>query len=390
MVTKAFDSLVVLLGDEFIALASRSISKLLKGCFALPSSAENGHANDGSNESADMQRSPSTNYRSELYSSQLASLLCGICSRIKAHPDLLPIFFLHKRIGLDRYKQDSRNTQLSSTGSKMLEVLKSPTPSNRSLSTASSTQGASDSISISTPGDTSTTTAAGSSMSANDSDLPTNHSIPYQLPLLTYLLKYIHRDGRTGEFARAGIVFLVDLAMSNTGSAKHHASTDSKNSRRRILPASARRPSLQTRPSESSANGTHVDTVPLLIILASYLARSDLAEMVGAGIGALYGLLPAKIYVPPLPTSLPGAPALEATPSRAGDVFDAEVQEAADHQDYLQDLRSDGYAIQGDQDLQYQIDSWCKVVQFAQDLVGRAQSFKEGFELSSRILTSIR
>ena len=151
--------------------------------------------------------------------------------------------------------------------------------------------------------------------------------------------------------------------------------------------ASARRPSLQSRKSSHSANGY---TVSLQATLARYIADSDLAEMIGAGIGALYGLLPSKVHVPALPPTLSGAAATVPIPSQVDDVFDADTQEVTDLEEYYQDLRSDGYAIQGDQDLQDQVSAWCKVVEFAQDVVRRAGTSKDGLDLANRVLASIR
>lgn len=391
IVIKAFDTLVVLLGDEIIALTSRSLSKLLNGCFQPPlSAAASEHSKEDSANSADMDRLPSSNYRAELYAPQLASLLCGVCSRIKAHPDLLPIFFQHKRLAADRGKRNgSANPSYSASGTAVttLEILKSPTASHRSLSTASSREAASDSPSLTNATESSAplNNAGGQHTNARGAGRQ------YELPLLKYLLKYIHRDGRTGEFARAGILFLVDLAMAQDGSSQINVNgaSDNKAARwRTLVPStSAGRPFLQSKASQPEAS----TSIPLRSELLDYIARSDLAEMVGAGIGALYGLLPSQIYVAPLPLSLAGAPAVElSTHLSTADVFDADVQEVTDQQEYLQGLRNDGYAVQGDKELQGQIDGWCKVVEFAQDLVRRAQTANGGTELSVRVLASIR
>ncbi len=37
----------------------------------------------------------------------------------------------------------------------------------------------------------------------------------YEFLLFNYLLRFVHREGHIGEFARAGLLFLMDVAMSS-------------------------------------------------------------------------------------------------------------------------------------------------------------------------------
>ena len=370
---------------------------------------------DGSSATASstsMDRLPSSNYRADAYDAQLAGLLCGICSRIKAHPDLLPIFFLEKRTA-----SNSSTGKVSRPPAKVLIVLKSPTPSSRSSATRSSVGVADDSfVSLAATSPPSAGRSTDTPHEASAQSKPATHSSSvealargYNLPLLAYLLKYLHRDGRAGEFARAGVLFLVDLAMSplssdhgDTGERQRQrgngtsASPSATKGKPDLRPTLGRRVFSASSTRSTSRLSVNGDGIPLTTILATYLASSDLADVLGAGLGALYGLLPAKLHIPARPDaavsglSKPESEMPSANAGDASDVFDAATQDALDDEERLHSLRDDGYAILGDADFAEQLKGWSKLVEFGQDVVRRAQSSVDGHTLAERSLASIR
>ncbi|KAL0091276.1 Retinoic acid induced 16-like protein-domain-containing protein [Phycomyces blakesleeanus] len=68
----------------------------------------------------------------------------------------------------------------------------------------------------------------------------------YEFLLFTYLLRFVHREGRTGDFARTGLLFLMEMATEQLG---------------------------------------------------DFILESDFATIMAAGLGALYSQLPRKLVV---------------------------------------------------------------------------------------------
>lgn len=87
----------------------------------------------------------------------------------------------------------------------------------------------------------------------------------YEFLLFNYLLRFVHREGHIGEFARAGLLFLMDVAMS----------------------------SGETGNQEDSPVADPVNDAALA--LAEYILDGDFSEVLGAGLSAVYSLLPSKL-----------------------------------------------------------------------------------------------
>lgn len=91
----------------------------------------------------------------------------------------------------------------------------------------------------------------------------------YEFLLFNYLLRFVHREGDIGEYARAGLLFLMDVAMS-PGEPENQ-------------------PTVPDKP-------TAVDTVnDAALALAEYILDGDFSDVLGAGINAVYSLLPSKL-----------------------------------------------------------------------------------------------
>ena len=94
----------------------------------------------------------------------------------------------------------------------------------------------------------------------------------YEFLLFNYLLRFVHREGQIGDFARAGLLFLMDVAMS-PGDQEHRLSKDSP---------------------ENAAADPIADAA---LSLAEYILDGDFSDVLGAGLGAVYSQLPSKLQV---------------------------------------------------------------------------------------------
>ncbi|KAL9539425.1 hypothetical protein MBANPS3_010265 [Mucor bainieri] len=142
--------------------------------------------------------------QSELDHEDLVDLMYTICSKIHGFPALLNIFFHDK--------------QWLTTPQK--------------------------------PSTTTTTTAAAAAAETPSIMTPMVETPPpppeYEFLLFTYLLRYIHREGRSGDYARTGLLFLMEMATDQLG---------------------------------------------------DFILESDFATIMAAGLGALYSQLPRKLIV---------------------------------------------------------------------------------------------
>jgi len=115
---------------------------------------------------------------------------------------------------------------------------------------------------------------APSQMTAASAPPSTPHrKTDYEFLLFDYLLRFVHREGNIGEFSRAGLLFLMDVAMS-PGEQRQH-SEGAKSQHEDITPADP--------------------ITDVVASLAEYILDGDISEVLGAGLSAVYSLLPSKI-----------------------------------------------------------------------------------------------
>ncbi|KAI0231868.1 hypothetical protein L0F63_006344, partial [Massospora cicadina] len=156
------------------------------------------------------------------YIDDLIDLLYTLCSKIHALPQLLNIFFYDRRWLTTPHKSKLRRP--------------SPKPPH-----------------LETPGVGRHELQITNKMFDPEGDevVPTITAVQdqpdYECLLFSYLLKYIHRDGKSGDYARTGLLFLLEVA-----------------------------------------GGGFRDYI---------LNQSDLCQILGAGLGALYSQLPRKLLV---------------------------------------------------------------------------------------------
>lgn len=216
--------------DTFLAHSSihKALLKLLRACVlpdgALPASTGVEH-ND----------------------QDLVQLMTTVSSRIKAYPDLLPIFFRPAAVS-------------PSTASAMHQRVGSPTPSQ--------------------------TSSHAGTVSSSDQH---SRSRQAEFLLFSFLLRFVHKEGQTGDLARLGLLHLIQVAFSGSSSSNiplNRPAGDRSRQDQSIIELSASSRSQASTPSKS-----HEAT----LLLAEWLLDSDFAEVLGAGLGALYGLLPSKV-----------------------------------------------------------------------------------------------
>ncbi|KAF9435587.1 hypothetical protein BGZ76_005939 [Entomortierella beljakovae] len=176
---RAIASMINLLDDRFLVhnAVHKPTVKLLRTC-----------ASSTENESAS-------------YHEDLVDLMYNICSKIHGYPELLNIFF-HDKQWLTVPQRAQRRIQTM----EMLKTLK-----------ASASEGSSDKEDGSTKEGNSPLEAIPPSDSQDiPQDTPTPKS-DYEFMLFTYLSRFVYREGKAGDFARTGLLFVIELATGSLG-----------------------------------------------------------------------------------------------------------------------------------------------------------------------------
>ncbi|RUS17204.1 Retinoic acid induced 16-like protein-domain-containing protein [Endogone sp. FLAS-F59071] len=148
----------------------------------------------------------------------------------------------------------------------------------------------------------------------------------YEFLLFTYLLRFVHREGRAGDYARTGLLFIMEM-------------TDVRN---------------------GQINGQ----------LGDFILDSDFATIMAAGLGALYSQLPRKLVVK--------------------DEMELNSNSSAYLLGFDMDPRAlphgVGVEVSSSPDFKYQLDSFLKLLEFCQDVLTRCPNV----EISVALLQNIR
>ncbi|KAG0019109.1 hypothetical protein BGZ80_006299 [Entomortierella chlamydospora] len=232
----------------------------------------------------------STELQSESYHEDLVDLMYIICSKIHGYPELLNIFFHDKQWLTVPQRVAARRIQKTLETMEMLKTLKASVSEGSSNKEAQpQSQDEPSSVQDSQAQDDSASEAAPSADSQNIPQEPPAPKSDYEFLLFTYLSRFVHREGKTGDFARTGLLFVMELA---TGS------------------------------------------------LGEYIVESDFTSLLSAGVGASYSQLPRKLLVrggPSMINSMVGtlndrAPPAESAPSRRANI---ELSTSTDFQSRL-------------------------------------------------------
>ncbi|KNZ74259.1 Protein FAM160B1 [Termitomyces sp. J132] len=307
-VLRAVQNMVVQMDEQFLVHSAvhRAVLRLLRNCVG-----------DDIQEQLDGRKvmgaaKSSVQSRPSEYEQDLVNLLCILCSRIRTYRELLMIFFHDKHwyhseplFSVEELDEDEDEDTTDTS------FIRGPSP---------------------TSSETTIKTAPPSS----------SKKVEYEFLLFNYLLRFVHREGQIGDFARAGLLFLIDVAMSF---GEPHSEA-----------------------SNSSSENIHPDPVEdAALALAEYILDGDFSEVLGAGLGAVYSLLPTKLafYTPSVFAEPPGnvmtigGIALES-------IEEKERQEARKEKSYAL-----GVEDASNPEFKARIDHFLKLLEFLQDVLRR-------------------
>ncbi|KAJ7449797.1 Retinoic acid induced 16-like protein-domain-containing protein [Mycena latifolia] len=316
-VLRAVQNMVVLLDEQFLVHSAvhRAVLRLLRNCAGDDLQEQL----DGKNKVMGAARNAVRGQPSE-YEEDLVNLLCILCSRIRTYRELLMIFFHDKHwyrseplFSVEEEEEDDDGDETSKpTDAPAVDRPPSPTPSQATL-----------------------TSAPASSVTKKTE---------YEFLLFNYLLRFVHREGQIGDFARAGLLFLMDVAMSPGEPVHRLADTASAS-------------------SDPSPSDPITDAA---LALAEYILDGDFSEVLGAGLGAVYSLLPSKLEFRP--------PAASAD-ARSGMIIGSTGPETEDEKERMEVAkdrsRAMGIEDAANPDFKSRLDHFLKLLEFLQDVLKR-------------------
>ena len=172
----------------------------------------------------------------------------------------------------------------------------------------------------------------------------------YEFILFNYLLRFVHREGKIGELARAGLLFLMDVAMS-PGVPVHRLAGDDLKS------------------STSSVSAQSSDPIAdAALALAEYILDGDFCEVLGAGLGAVYSLLPSKLEVR---LELPPENGAQAGTMTIGSTGPLSVEEKEKQELTRERARAVGLEYSTSPEFKARLDHFVKLLEFLQDVLRR-------------------
>ena len=251
----------------------------------------------------------------------VVNLLCILCSRIRTFRELLIIFF-HDKHG---YHSDT-----------LFSVEEEGEEDEDDESEDSSDTEPGEHLSETVPGSGSSNYVAATS---EVSEKP--KKTEYEFLLFNYLLRFVHREGQIGDFARAGLLFLMDVAMS-PGDQEHRLSKDD--------------------PEKAVAD----PIADAALSLAEYILDGDFSDVLGAGLGAVYSQLPSKLQVhtPTVTEENRGA-------SMVLGGFPADDEEAESQMDIRENNRPLAVEDSRTTDFKTRLDHFLKLLEFLEDIFRR-------------------
>jgi hypothetical protein len=190
-------------------------------------------------------------------------LLCILCSRIRTYRDLLMIFFHDKHWYRSEplFSVEEEEDEEEDEDEDEENEQDDPDATLKGIKISGADEPTSDLGS----------TSLIPSHTIDSSAQPLDAKKPeYEFLLFNYLLRFVHREGHIGEFSRAGLLFLMDVAMSPGES--------------------------ETETAKNDGNSSIFDPInDAALALAEYILDGDFSEVLGAGLGAVYSLLPTKL-----------------------------------------------------------------------------------------------
>jgi len=176
----------------------------------------------------------------------------------------------------------------------------------------------------------------------------------YEFLLFNYLLRFVHREGQIGDFARAGLLFLMDVAMS------------------------------PTEPNHVPTSDTADPVNDAALALAEYILDGDFSEVLGAGLGAVYSLLPSKIEFYAITDDASKTSGMSIGSVGPEDEDEKEMLEVTKARS-----RAMGVQDANDPDLKAQLDHFLKLLEFIHDVLRRNIIDDANSEASSAVGSAI-
>ncbi|KAJ6630790.1 Retinoic acid induced 16-like protein-domain-containing protein [Mycena sp. CBHHK59/15] len=320
-VLRAVQNMVVLLDEQFLVHSAvhRAVLRLLRNCAGDDLQEQL----DGKNKVMGAARNATRSQPSE-YEEDLVNLLCILCSRIRTYRELLMIFFHDKHwyrseplfsVEEEEEEEEDDAEVSNSEAADTLTLIRPPSP---------------------TPSQVTVTSAPASSLTKKTE---------YEFLLFNYLLRFVHREGQIGDFARAGLLFLMDVAMSPGEPIHRLADTASVS-------------------SEPSPSDPITDAA---LALAEYILDGDFSEVLGAGLGAVYSLLPSKLEFRP--------PVTSGEARGSGMIIGSTGPESEDEKERTavakDRSRAMGIEDAANPDFKSRLDHFLKLLEFLQDVLKR-------------------
>ena len=274
-------------------------------------------------------------YHSRLISfhpSTVVNLLCILCSRIRTYRELLLIFFHDKH-----WYHAEPLFSVAEEDEDELEDEEEIIAAAPDLQTANQ--------------DSSSALAFAPASSEKKPE--------YEFLLFNYLLRFVHREGHIGDFARAGLLFLMDVAMSS-GKLPHTSEPEHT-------------------PDQSASDP--IDDAALA--LAEYILDGDFSEVLGAGLGAVYSLLPSKLAFYSNASLEPSTGNVMTLGSSAAGSEQKEREELAKEKS-----RAMGVEDASNPEFKARLDHFLKLLEFLQDVL-RKNNNHDSIDASALVGTAI-
>ncbi|KAG1731891.1 Retinoic acid induced 16-like protein-domain-containing protein [Suillus lakei] len=347
-VLRAVQNMVILMDEQFLVHSAvhRAILRLLRNCVGddIQEQLDGRSRVMGAAKNA-IRCQPSD------YELDLLNLLCILCSRIRTYRELLMIFFHDKHW----YHSEPLFSVEEEDEDEDEEEEAKPESQNDDGETGERTSP--------TPSQATITSAPAESSHA--------HKTEYEFLLFNYLLRFVHREGQIGDFARAGLLFLMDVAMS-PGEPIHRLAGDEQGSD-------------PTSGSETTAGDPITDAA---LALAEYIVDGDFSDVLGAGLGAVYSLLPSKLEIKS-PTQADASHGSGMVLGSTG----PETEDEKEHAEFLVEKnRAIGLEDSSNPDFKYRLDHFLKLLEFLQDILRRNivhDSPESSLDASALVGTSI-
>lgn len=251
---KFFQTLVAHLGDRLLSqqAVNKPLVKLIRHCVGDEDVDSAWGQEAGFDVAEDRESQRRDRSEQARLDKALVGLMAFVASKLHGSPELLHIFF-HNRLRDSARRKGSHD--VPTKGGEPHETSDLVVPgSPRSDSSMS------------------TVKADGPAVRSLQDDVPSSAS-SYDFPLFTYLLRFVHLEGETGQLARAGLSVIVQVALEA-------------------------RPPLEGLSLEPSNGGKGISGdvgSSATSDLAEYIAKSDFVDVLGASLGAVWGLLPSKL-----------------------------------------------------------------------------------------------